>query len=199
MKSRFFLLIFCTVVFTVSVHSQNCTLKLTTGQIMQGTLVDATDSTVTFFMEGALQPFEVPASRILSGTLPHKGKLFVQDDKIIIQTGEDIKAALRKETAVNPNYALGKAMKVSGATALGIGIPCLAAGLATCIAGNVVYVSKYGTGLTTKSQLLETSYYLFPIGTSLTIIGIPLYVEGKKIMEANVNYTGNGIGVSVNF
>lgn len=192
-------MIFCAVVFTINVNSQNCTLRMTTGQTMQGTLVDASDSTVTFIMDGATQAFIIPVSRIKGGTLPHKGKLLVQDGKIIIQTGEDIKAAQRVEAANNPNYALGKALKVSGATALGIGIPCLATGLATCIAGNVVYVSKYGTGLTTKSQLLEASYYLFPIGASLTIVGIPLYVGGKKIMETKVNYTGNGIGLSMNF
>lgn len=188
------------VVLSISiVAAQNCTLKLNTGQIMQGTLVDATDSTVTFLMDGALQPLIVPASRIQSGTLPHKGKLLVQGGKVVIQTGEEIKAAQRKEIANNPNYALGKALKVSGATSLGIGIPCLAAGMATCIAGNVMYVSKYGTGVATKSQLIETSYYLLPIGASLTVVGVPLYVEGKKIMEVNVNYTGNGIGLSMNF
>lgn len=199
MKNRVYFLIACAFAFAVNVSAQNCTLKMTTGQTMQGTLVDATDSTVTFLMEGAVQPLVVPASRIHSGTLPHKGKLLVHDGKVVILTAEDVKAAQHKKTANNPNYALGKAMKVSGATALGIGIPCLAVGLATCIAGNVMYVSKYGTGLTTKSQLLETSYYLLPIGASLTIVGIPLYVEGKKIMELNVNYTGNGVGLSMNF
>jgi len=61
-----------------------------------------------------------------------------------------------------------------------------------------MYVSKYGTGLVTKSQLLESSYYLLPIGASLTIVGIPIYVEGKKIMDLNFGYTGNGLGVTMN-
>ncbi len=199
MKTKYYLLLFCVFIFSAYISAQNCTLKMTTGQTMQGTLVDATDSTVTFLMNGAIQPLVVPASRIQNGTLPHKGKLLVQDGKVVIQTGDDIKVAQRNEIAKNPNYALGKALKVSGVTSLGIGIPCLVAGLATCIAGNVMYVSKYGTGMTTKSQLLETSYYLLPIGASLTIVGIPLYVEGKKIMEVNVNYTGNGVGLSMNF
>lgn len=199
MNRIFYLLIICVFALTANVSAQNCTLKMTTGQTMQGTLVDATDSTVTFLMDEAIQPVVIPASRIQSGTLPHKGKLLVKDGKVVIQTAEEMKAAQHKEIANNPNYALGKALKVSGATSLGIGIPCLAAGLATCIAGNVMYVSKYGTGLTTKSQLLETSYYLLPIGASLIVVGIPLYVEGKKIMEVNVEYTGNGVGLSMNF
>lgn len=197
MKRFIFILV---VIFVATVaNAQNCTLKMTTGQTMQGTLIDATDSTVTFLMDGALQQVVLPAYRIKSGTLPHKGKLLVQDGKVVILTAEDIKASQYKEIANNPNYALGKALKVSGATSLGLGVPCLAAGLAACIAGNVMYVGKSGSGLATKSQLLETSYYLLPIGASLTIVGIPLYVEGKKIMEVNVNYTGNGIGLSMNF
>lgn len=199
MNRKFYLLIACAFAFVVNVYAQNCTLKLNTGQTMEGTLVDASDSTVTFLIDGGVQPLVIPASRIQSGTLPHKGKLLVQDGKIVIHTAEDIKAAQRKEIANNPNTALGKALKVSGATSLGMGVPCLVAGLATCIAGNTMNVSKYGTGLTTKSRLLETSYYLLPIGASLTIVGIPLYVEGKKLMEVNINYTGNGLGLSMNF
>ena len=196
---KYLLLLFALLVNVLSISAQNCTVRMTNGQIVEGTLIDASDSTITFMMDGSTQAFIIPAYKIKSGTLPHKGKIYVQDGKVIIQTGDDIKAAQRKEIANNPNYAFGKAMKVSGATSLGIGIPCLAAGLATCIAGNVMYVSKYGTGLTTKSQLLETSYYLLPIGASLTIVGFPLYVEGKKIMNLNVNYTGNGIGLTMNF
>ena len=125
----------------ISVAAQNCTLRMTNGQTVQGTLIDANDSTLTFMMEGATQAYTLHASRIKSGTLPHKGKISVIDGKIIIQTGDEIKAAQNKQLANNPNYAIGKALKVSGATSLGIGIPCLAAGLATCIAGNVMYVT----------------------------------------------------------
>ncbi len=197
--NRLLITALCLFAFFASISAQNCTLRMTNGQTVQGTLIDANDSTLTFMMEGATQAYTLHASRIKSGTLPHKGRISVIDGKIIIQTGDEIKAAQNKQLANNPNYAIGKALKVSGATSLGIGIPCLAAGLATCIAGNVMYVSKYGTGLTTKSQLLETSYYLLPIGASLTIIGIPLYVEGKKIMDLKVGYTGNGVGLTMNF
>ena len=195
-----YLLLLSTLLMSVfSLSAQNCTLTMTSGQTLQGTLIDASDSTVTFLIEGAAQALTIPASRIKSGRLPHKGKIYVQEGKVLIQTGDDIKAAERHEIVGNPNYALGKAMKVSGVTSLCVGVPCLSAGLATCIAGHVSYVSKYGTGLTTKSQLLEASYYLLPIGASLTIVGIPLYVEGKKIMDLNVSYTGNGVGLTMNF
>lgn len=201
MKKTFLLVVvFC--IWVGSAFAQKVTLKMTTGQTLSGTFVDATDTTLTILFGSeniSAQPLTLPASRILSGKLPHKGTISVQEGKIIIQTGEELKAEQTLKMSENPNCAIGKALKTSGSTALAIGVPCLAAGLATCIAGNVMYVSKYGTGLTTKSQLLETSYYLLPIGASLTIVGIPLYVEGKKLIELKVNYTGNGIGLSMNF
>lgn len=98
----------------------------------------------------------------------------------------------------SPNYILGKALKSSGDVALAVGIPCLATGFACMIAGHTMRV-HYSDDLFTKADLLETGYYLFPIGASLTIIGIPLHMHGKKIMEMNINYTGNGAGLALKF
>ena len=202
MKMNYLLLI-CAFFIAIGVSAQKTSLKMTNGQTLNGTLIDATDSTVIFMVEGEVnaQTFTIPAARIVSGKLPHDGRLLVNDGRIIIQNKEDIIAAKQKKMADNPNFAIGKALKVSGAFSIGIGVPCLAAGLATCIAGNVMYVSRYGmvSDLTTKSQLLETSYYLLPIGASLTLVGIPLYVEGKKIMDLNINYNGNGLGLAMKF
>ena len=61
------------------------------------------------------------------------------------------------------------------------------------------YGIPYASELRTQTQCLEASYYLFSIGASLTIVGIPLYVQGKKIMDINITYTGNGAGVAVSF
>lgn len=200
---KYYLLLICAFFIAIGMSAQTAELKMANGQTLKGTLIDATDTTVIFLVagEGISQTFTIPAGRIVSGKLPHDGKLLVKDGKIIIQNKEEIKAAKRQNMADNPNFAIGQALKVSGAAAIGIGVPCLVAGLATCIAGNVMYVSRYGmaSDLTTKSQLLETSYYLFPIGASLTLVGIPLYVEGKKIMDLNINYNGNGLGLAMKF
>ena len=91
---------------------------------------------------------------------------------------------------------IGKAFKTTGTVSLSIGVPCLAAGIACCTAGNVGG-NRYN--LIARAQCLEASYYLFGIGASLTIVGIPLYVQGKKIMDINITYTGNGAGVAVSF
>ena len=50
-----------------------------------------------------------------------------------------------------------------------------------------------------KSQCAAAGYVLLPMGAALTVVGIPLHVQGKKIGQLNINYTGNGAGMSVNF
>lgn len=102
------------------------------------------------------------------------------------------------------NAIIGKAFKTTGIVSLSIGVPCLAAGIACCTAGHVrpVETNRYGipfvSDLTISTRCLEASYYLFGIGASLTIVGIPLYVQGKKIMEMDITYTGNGVGIALN-
>ena len=120
-----------------------------------------------------------------------------REQRTEVQTGGPIVAMPSYTVTLTPNQIFGEALKTTGAVCLGIGVPCLAAGLATCIAGNV--------GLSTSSnpiacvQAGEASYYLLGTGAALTIVGIPLYVKGKKIMELNVNFTGNGAGLAMNF
>ena len=95
-----------------------------------------------------------------------------------------------------PNEVIGRAFLQTGGVALGIGFPCLAAGLATCIAGNVGVTL---TNVEQKANCVEASYYLFGVGASLTIISIPLIVHGKRIADMKVDYMGNGVGAKVNF
>ena len=192
------LLCFTLCAIGMMTYAQNCSLKLITGQIMQGYVIDATDTTLTFLSEGSTKEVIISASHIKSGTLPHRGTITIQDGKIVVSPNYAIHDAKQSNMANNPNYEIGKALKVSGATSLGIGVPCLAAGLITCIVGNVMHSDNLDDAQT-KARVLEASYYLLPIGASLTIIGIPLYIEGKKIMDLNFNYTGNGIGMALNF
>ena len=197
MKKTFLFLFALFCVSTVNLYAQNITLNLGTSVPLTGTLLNATDSTVTILTEGGIQPITIPAWRITSAKLSHGGKLYVEDGKIVIMTGADVKAQKRLQMVSNPNYAIGHALKTSGATALAIGVPCLAAGLATCIAGRVGYVDMYN--VYDKANCIEASYYLFGVGAALTIVGVPLYIGGKKIMDMNVNFTGNGAGITMNF
>lgn len=195
-KIFFLFIIMCT---TLTATAQTTTIHMKTGQSLQGTFIDANDSTVTILLNDT-QPLEIPAARIKDGSLPHGRKILIEDGKVVIKTANEIKAAKllgqNSGFAGNPNYAIGKALKNSGSASLAIGVPCLAAGLATCIAGRVGGTTH---NVIQRANCIEASYYLFSIGASLTIVGIPLYIEGKKIMELNVNYTGNGAGIAMKF
>ena len=96
----------------------------------------------------------------------------------------------------NPNEIIGRAFLSTGGVALGIGLPCFVAGIATCVAGNVNVTTS---NIEQKANCVEASYYLFGVGASLTIISIPLIVHGRRIADMKVNYTGNGVGTTVNF
>lgn len=96
----------------------------------------------------------------------------------------------------NPNEVIGRAFLSTGGVALGIGLPCFVAGIATCVAGNVNVTTS---NIEQKANCVEASYYLLGVGASLTIISIPLIVHGRRIADMKVNYTGNGVGTTVNF
>ncbi len=194
------IILFLTVVIASCLmnYAQDVKLKLTTGQTLVGTLAEASDSTVTIMMGDGenIKPLVVPASKIFSGKLPNNGSILVNDGHIILITQESIRAEKRQkesELYANPHYAIGRALKTSGITALSIGVPCLAAGLATCIVGYTANTSVASMGCAAAAP------YLLGAGASLTIIGIPLYIEGKKILEFNMTYSGNSAGIAMNF
>ena len=193
------LIITCLFISMVCVFAQSAAIKMKSGQTVTGKFIDASDTTIILMVDGdaGSQTITLPASRIAQGKLPHHRKLVIKDGKITILAKDEIKEEQRRVMAGNPNYAIGKALKVSGATAIGLGIPCLVAGVATCIAGNVGIVTL--SNANSKANCKEASYYLFGMGAALTVVGIPLYVGGKKIMDINVNYTGTGAGLAFNF
>lgn len=204
MKKKIYLLLLCLTASIAGMYAQNFKLKLQSGQELYGTLIETTDSTVTMILENsegyASKPLVVTADRILEGKFPG-GKILIRDGKIVALSKAEIQAE-KKQAAVyarasNPNYAIGNALKKSGGTAIGIGIPCLATGLALCIAGKTGTTTK--SNAVTKANCVEASYYLFGTGAALTIVGIPLYVEGKKLMDIKVNVSGNGAGITMAF
>lgn len=116
----------------------------------------------------------------------------------------------------DPNYVIGRALKKTGGVALGLGIPCLLAGTILTAVGHSGFtvdlndgyltekealdkLEEIGNKVTNRSNMQIAGYVLLPIGASLTIIGIPLHVHGKKLMDINLNYTGNGVGVAMEF
>jgi len=99
-------------------------------------------------INGHTKPYAIPANNIQSGTLPRK-TIIIDNNNIVITTKEEVHAAKvqrdmerratkQKELQIaskNQNYMIGRALKNTGITATGSGVPCLAAGVATCIIG----------------------------------------------------------------
>ena len=129
------------------------------------------------------------------------------------------------ERASDPNQVVGEALQTTGIVSLSVGVPCLAAGMACLMYAN--FVPNPMVGYTTiqakadadsrlqyltldeykaKAQAFTASthaaevagYILMPMGGALTVVGIPLYLKGHK-MVLDIQYTGNGAGVAINF
>jgi len=197
MKKLFLLLTVC--IMAVCSFAASSYIDLTSGHKLVGSIIMYTDSDITFMPEGAFQTMTIPVSRVQQGRLENGSQLMVENGKIVVRSKDELK--YMKEQAnyaklQSPNYAIGKALKSAGSVSLAIGVPVFAAGLATCIAGNVGG-TKYN--LLERAQCAEASYYLFGAGAAMTIIGIPLYVHGNKLLEMHFKYSGNGAGVAVNF
>lgn len=209
-RSSFILVLFALV--SLGAYAQNSSVKLANGETIIGDLVSVSDSMITLRLNGS-QEITYTAAQVAHGKLPESQRILVRDGKIIQFSFGESKTTSSVSQPAQPtsnapkniqdlNYEIGKALKDAGSVGIGLGIPCLAAGLATCIAGHVNKAksrSEIGETLTNNTKLLEASYYLFGTGAALTIIGIPLYVGGNKIMELNINFTGNGAGVTMNF
>lgn len=105
----------------------------------------------------------------------------------------------------DPNYMIGKALKSTSGVAIGAGVPCTVAGTILLAVGksmqkSIDYTKPEDVKRSIKgSDLQLAGCILLPLGASLTIVGIPLYAHGKKIMTMNFNYTGNGVGVAMQF
>ena len=116
----------------------------------------------------------------------------------------------------HPNYVIGEALKNTGTISIAAGIPCLLAGTILLAVGSHVPEVDFGNGYLSDKENLDkleaasknaeakgkmqlAGCILLPVGASLTIVGIPLYAHGKKIMNMNFNYTGNGVGLAMEF
>ena len=130
------------------------------------------------------------------------------------------------EQAADPNVEIGKALQTTGAISMSVGIPCVVAGVASLLYAE--FLPNPTAGYTTRQALADqykdleymsardyiakleeyngkvraannAGLILTSTGAALTIIGVPLYCYGKRIMTLNVNYTGNGAGLALNF
>ena len=143
--------------------------------------------------------------------VPYEGKL-VAKKSVTSKLGTEVaivsngnQSTIYTSKPGDPNYMIGKALKSTGGVAIGIGVPCTVAGTILLAVGKSMQKSIDYTKLEDVKRSIKGSdlqlagCILLPLGASLTIVGIPLYAHGKKIMTMNFNYTGNGVGVAMQF
>ena len=171
--------------------------------------------TITFLMTDIRQVYMYNQAYV-----PYDGKL-VAKKSIASKHGTeaavlsyDNKSTIYTYQPGDPNLVIGKALKSTGGVAIGVGVPCTVAGAILLAVGqsklhnnnildnkNVTIkdVVNYYDQQESIQNLHLAGCILLPLGASLTIVGIPLYAHGKKIMTMNFNYTGNGVGVAMEF
>ena len=205
MKRLFFLFVALTT--TLCVNAERCSI-LKVGKYWDNRykLVSFTDSTLTVIEGKDSVTITYPAESLAEFYLPERklhyysfnGKLVPDAEMRAAQT--QAYEAERKRSymmrANNPNYAVGQAMRSVAKGSLLIGIPSLISGtilIAYGYAGRTSSISE----MDTKSKCATAGCVLMPLGGALTIVGIPLSIEGKELMRLNINYTGNGAGLAL--
>lgn len=213
MKKLFFLFVALTA--TLCVNAERCSV-LKVGKYWDNRykLVSFTDSTLTVIEGKDSVTITYPAESLVEFYLPERklhyysssGKFVtqIQMETERIQTYEAKRKQSDMMRANNPNYAVGQAMRSVAKGSLIIGVPSLIVG--TILVGygqgsaNAVAKGKYKATtkeLQTYGNCATAGYVLMPFGGALTIVGIPLSIEGKELMRLNINYTGNGAGLAL--
>ena len=200
------------VVFATTSLAAQSSVKVTTndGVTTSGYFVEGTDSIYTIRHQvdkGGHYGFDTLSFRMqdiyevkMYGKVlvPANGKLVLkkslQNDKTTNYASVDTYRAKPS----NPNLVIGKALKSTGDVALGVGVPCAVAGAALLVVANKANPND-ADAVIANARMATVGYVLLPVGASLTIVGIPLCIHGKKIMNMNFNYTGNGAGVALQF
>lgn len=220
MKKTIFIL---TILFAATfAHAEAIKVILKDGQVIEGQLVKHTKSLLimepnTFVKYNKkLKPEKVESFEIENmGTFYSKDGMFVMDESTKKQEKPDLLKDSVPEVPkdfwqrvlserphktytlpADPNEVISRAFLTTGKVALGIGLPCLAAGVVTCTVG---HVNVTLTNMKSKNACAEASYYLLGVGASLTIVSIPLIVHGNRIADMKFNYTWNGVGLALNF
>ena len=215
-KFLFILLAFVaptSIVLATTVH-----ITFHNGQNMEGQLVNLTDTTLVLRMYYAAtgdKEITILPERVKYFHISGIGRYNVEEGKFVPDAKAQAKLAKRQaenaahakvvsERAANPNLVIGNALKKTGNVCMGIGIPSALVGAILVGVGNSGVDTSgkpedVAARAKTKANCAAAGYVLLPMGAALTIVGIPLNVHGKRIAEMNINYTGNGAGLSFNF
>ena len=215
---KFFVILLAISAMTISALAATVTVTFNNGQDMEGQLVNLTDTTLVlraYYAATGDKEITILPERVKYFHISGIGRYNVEEGKFVPDAKAQAKlektrgereahAKLVSERAANPNLVIGNALKKTGNVCMGIGIPSVLVGTILVAYGNtgLVDVPKTQADIDknlAKGRCSTAGCVLLPMGAALTIVGIPLNVHGKRIAEMNINYTGNGAGVSVNF
>lgn len=210
-KFLFILMAFAATTLTVQATTVNVTFNQ--GNNIEGQLVDLNDTTLvirSYFSATGDKELTIHPERVNYFYISGIGRYNVIDGKFVPDAKAQAKLAKKQaenaahakvvsERAANPNLVIGNALKKTGNVCMGIGIPSALVGAILVGVGNSGTNTTDVEKLKTKANCAAAGYVLLPMGAALTIVGIPLNVHGKRIAEMNINYTGNGAGLSFNF
>lgn len=214
---KLFLSLVALVAFSLSASADAVTIYLSNNHIVEGMYVYSNDTSlvvrpsknatdVVTFIPSVVDKFYV------SGI----GRFLVKDGKFTpdastlynIEKHAAKRAAKAEELrarAADPNLEIGKALQTAGTTSLAIGVPTLVVGAILVGVGHSES-GLYGKSADEIAEIVKSrdrcrsaGYVLLPMGAALTIVGIPLYVRGKRVAEMSVNYLGTGVGMAFNF
>ena len=191
-KSSLFFALVIAVFAVTPVMAQVPRAKVVTldGKKFIGDYVTKTDSTVV--LRDWDKMITIPNNTI--------DKMLLQGETFVMRDGQLVKFEKPKtQNGVAPGdplYSIGKALQSTGGVAMSLGIPCLVAG-AVCL--GVGYSDGFPASEIGKAKATLAGTILLPVGASLTIVGIPLTIHGKRIMEMNITTTGNTAGLALVF
>lgn len=199
------------VLMTSAMLAESVNVYLTNGKNISGVLIRH-DANMLVIEPNTIVKYEkkITPNEVLYYEISEEGRYVSKDGQFVFDESTKI-IPVAQDTVItakpiakkavmpsNPNEVIGRAMTTCGGVALGIGVPVLTVGTILTIAGHVMHTDGLLDPKTkTKQRCCEAGCYLMPIGASLTIIGIPLMVEGRKIMDLKINYTGNGVGLAL--
>ena len=191
--------------------NEDIILRHVDGNLYRGILITSTDSTLTISSSYTNEEMTFFHSDIVRARIGQY--TYIQKNGVLTRVSEEeyradynaskmqeemaVNNGLKKKMKINnPYYMTGDILNSAGKTALSIGIPSLLTGGALLIIGNLKssnmdYVAQAGCA--------TAGVVLMPFGAALTVVGIPLIINGKQLMEIDLNYTGNGAGMTVHF
>lgn len=189
------------------------TIRMKNQQEFERRLVWVTDSTITvendktgnfrdftaadleYFFISKVAKYTVADGRFVRefGSTMAEIQEYLKKNNMFQQTSNSVRENNARALPSSPNEVIGRAFSGTGAVALGVGLPAV-------VIGGVLwgYGSSNADGsFVGKARCSTAGVVLVSAGSCLTIISIPLLVHGKKVSQLNLNYTGNGAGVSV--